>query len=42
MGCPYVIKVVNDLPESVNLLEIKSRIGGLTWLVIENFNNEHI
>jgi hypothetical protein len=39
VGCPYVIKVMNKLPNTANLLEIKSRISGLTWRVIENFDN---
>ncbi|MES9972283.1 MAG: hypothetical protein ABW092_19805 [Candidatus Thiodiazotropha sp.] len=42
IGCPYVIKVRNHLPSAANLLELKSRIRGLSWAVIENFENEGI
>ena len=40
VGCPYVIKVKNKLPSAANLLEIKSRITGLTWAKIENFDGD--
>ncbi len=39
MACPYVIEVESGLPNPATLLEIKSRISGLTWLVIEKFDN---
>lgn len=42
IGCPYVIKVKNKLPSAANLLEIKSRIRGLSWTVIENFDSEGV
>ena len=34
------VLVENSLPNSATLLEIKSRISGLTWKKIENFDNE--
>lgn len=37
MGCPYLIKVQNNLANPATLLEIKSRIVGLSWKVIEDF-----
>ena len=40
MPCPYLIQVENNLPNSATLLEIKSRISGLTWKVIEHFDGE--
>lgn len=42
LGCPYVIKVKNQLPSAVNLLEIKSRINGLSWSKIETFKGEGV
>jgi len=40
IGCPYVIKVKNQLPSAANLIEIKSRVNGLTWAIIETFEGE--
>ena len=42
LGCPYVVKVKNQLPSAANLLEIKARIKGLSWSVIENFDGEGV
>jgi hypothetical protein len=40
IGCPYVIKVKNQLPSAASLLEVKSRIRGLSWSIIENFGGD--
>lgn len=37
IGCPYVLKVENKLPSAVNLLELKTRISGLTWKIEDTF-----
>ena len=42
IGCPYVIKVKNKLPSAANLIEIKSRIRGLPWAVIETFEGNGV
>ena len=42
IGCPYVIKVKNQLPSAANLIEIKSRIRGLSWAVVENFDGDGV
>ena len=36
-ACPYVLKVKNKLPSAVNLLELKTRISGLTWKIEDRF-----
>lgn len=40
MGCPYVIEVLNKRQSAANLLEIKSRISGMSgqsWKTVEDF-----
>lgn len=43
MGCPYVIEVLNKRQSTANLLEIKSRISGMTgqsWKIVEDFKGQ--
>lgn len=43
MGCPYVIEVLNKGQSAANLLEIKSRISGMTgrsWKIVEDFKGQ--
>ena len=37
IACPYVLKVENKLPSAVNLVELKTRISGLTWKTEDTF-----
>lgn len=43
MGCPYVIEVLNKRQSAANLLEIKSRISGMSgrsWKIVEDFKGQ--
>jgi hypothetical protein len=43
MGCPYVIEVLNKRQSAANLLEIKSRISGMSgqsWKTVEDFKGQ--
>jgi hypothetical protein len=42
IGCPYVLKVDNKLPGAVNLVELKTRISGLTWKVEDTFKDDQM
>ena len=39
IACPYILKVENKLPGAVNLVELKTRISGLTWKVEDTFKD---
>lgn len=43
IGCPYVIEVLNKRQSAANLLEIKSRISGMSgqsWKIVKDFKGQ--